>query len=574
MSSADSHSSLRKMLTSPVAIITLLVSAWFIIAFLITPNLTILKQIFMPQGEFSFTVWERLSRSERAKRALLNSFLLGVTLSITVNIVGTFIVLVTQYFKVYGARILWLVYASPLVYGGVVLVAGYKFLYGSSGIFTKSLMQIFPSMNEEWFIGFWPVVFVMTFSMTGNHLLFLSSAIAKIDYSTIEAARQLGASQWTILRTVVFPTLKPTLFSLTILKFLGGLGAFVVPLMLGGRQFPTIAPMILSFSQSATSRDLAAALAILLALATLIMLAWLNYLERNGTYFSVSKVPSILQKQKIENPFANIMVHALAYLLFLIYLLPPLFIIVFSFTDAATISSGQITLSSFTLENYATILRDAKAYQPFLVSVAYSAVASIAVVGGMLFVARIITQYRNSLSQWLEYLFHIPWIMPGALLSLGLIVSFDHPNPLVGGRVLTGTVILLGLAYIITKIPFTLRMIKASFMSIHSSLEEAASLLGASQLTIFRRVLFPIVAPSALAIAALNFNALLDNYDMAVFLSHPFYQPLGIFIKNATEGERSGDTIALTFVYAVILMVIAMLILYLVYGRGTKAVKG
>src|SRR5699024_11336131 len=64
--------------------------------------------------------------------------------------------------------------------------------------------------------------------------------------------------------------------SITVLTFLGGLGAMAVPLVLGGTEFQTISPMILSFSNSLTSRDLAAALAIILGLATMIMLVVLK----------------------------------------------------------------------------------------------------------------------------------------------------------------------------------------------------------------------------------------------------------------------------------------------------------
>ena len=129
------------------------------------------------------------------------------------------------------------------------------------------------------------------------------------------------------------------------------------------------------------------------------------------------------------------------------------------------------------------------------------------------------------------------------------------------------------LGYVIEKIPFTLRMLKASFMGISSSMEEAASILGASQMQTFRRVLMPLVIPVASAITALNFNSLLDNYDTAVFLAHPFFQPLGIFIQNATTQDTINDTTALTFVYTVLLMIISTITLYLVYGRSTGASK-
>ncbi|XCB28970.1 hypothetical protein RQN30_06670 [Arcanobacterium hippocoleae] len=90
----------------------------------------------------------------------------------TVNITGIFIVLVTRYFAIKGAKILWIGYATSLVYGGITLVSGYKFIYGQNGYLTQLMLKVFPGMDAAWFSGMLAVVFVMTFATTGNHMLF------------------------------------------------------------------------------------------------------------------------------------------------------------------------------------------------------------------------------------------------------------------------------------------------------------------------------------------------------------------------------------------------------------------
>lgn len=569
----DSKKNIKALFQSPMFVLILVIVGWFIATFLILPNLVLLLEVFRPDGEWSFGVWSKLLASERAMNSLRNSFLLAFVLIFSVNIVGIFIVLVTRYFDVVGARFLYLAFATSLVYGGVVMASGYKLIYGPNGFLTNVALQMFPELDTNWFTGMFAVIVVSTIAGTGNHLLFMSSAMQKVDHQTVEAAKQMGASMGTILRQIVLPVLKPTLFSITVLTFLGGLGAMAVPLVLGGSDFQTISPMILSFSNSLTSRDLAAALAMILGLSTMIMLFVLNRLERGGTYFSVSKVSVELPKQKIDNVAANIVVHVAAYALAVIYAVPPILIVVFSFTNASAISTGKLSLSSFTLENYIAIFTEAAAFEPFLISIAYSAVASVIVVVAMLFVARIIQRFPSTLTNWIEYLLHLPWILPATMIALGLVLTFGQQRVLVGGFALTGTLIILAIGYIIEKIPFTLRMLKASFMGISSSMEEAASILGASQMQTFGRVLMPLVVPAASAIAALNFNSLLDNYDTAVFLAHPFYQPLGIFIQNATTQDTINDTTALTFVYTVLLMIISTITLYLVYGRNANISK-
>jgi iron(III) transport system permease protein len=562
--------STRSMLRSPFILIVGTVLTWFIAAFLVWPNLNVLIATFFPDGSFSGRAAEKLFSSQRAMKSLGNSFLLAAALSITVNIVGIFIVLVTHYFRIRGSRILFLGYATTFIYGGIVLAAGYKFIYGERGIVTTFLLNVFPGMEPGWFSGFFAVLAVMTFATTTNHMLFVANALKGVDYQTIEAARNLGASTWTILRRIVLPMLKPTLFAVTILSFLTGLGALSAPQVLGGRDFQTITPMILTFTNSPTSRDLAALLAVILGVATILMLAVMSRMEKGGTYFSVSKVSSALQKQRITNPAANVAVHAAAYVLFAIYTMPVILIVLFSFADGAAIQTGQMSLGNLTLDNYARVLTQPSGLRPFVTSVVYSALAAVIAVGGLLFVARLLQKYKNWLTATFEYLLHIPWILPSALLALGLIISYDHPNPLVGGAVLTGTTVILLIAFVTVKIPFTLRMLKASFASVNSSLEEAAAIMGAGTLYVFRRILLPLVLPAAAAIAALNFNSMLDDYDTAIFLAHPLVQPLGLVIKANTDGAEGVDGVSNTFVYTVLLMVITGLTMYLVYGRSGR----
>lgn len=567
-------SSISRMIRSPFVIVTGAIVGWFIVAFLIWPNANLLVQTFVPDGEPTLRAVEKLASSERAMTSLSNSFLLAFVLSVTVNVVGIFVVLVTRYYDIRGGRILWLGYATTLIYGGIVLAAGYKFVYGADGIITGFLLRLFPEMDPDWFSGFFAVVVVMTLATTTNHLLFVSSALSKVDHQTIEAARSMGASEWTILRRVVLPMLKPVLFAVTILTFLGGLGALSAPQVLGGRDFQTITPIILTFAATPSSRDIAALLALVLGIATVLLLIVLTRIEKGGTYFSIAKVSSQLVKQKIRNPVLNVAVHVVAYALFAAYLLPVILIVLYSFQDSRAIESGQFRFSTMSLDNYVRVLGESASLRPFVISIVYAGLASLISVLGLLFVARIIAKHRNAITLAAEYLLHIPWILPTTLIALGLIISYDHPSPLVGGRVLTGTTVILLIAYVIGKIPFTLRLLKAAFSGINDNLEEAASLMGARTLYVFRRILLPAVLPTVLAIGALNFNSLLDDYDTSVFLAHPLFQPLGLVIKASTEGDANLDARANTFVYTVLLMIITGATMYLVYGRGARDRSG
>lgn len=548
--------------------------AWFVLGFLVLPNLNVLYTTFFGEGGFTTEPLHKLMKSARAMKSLRNSFVLAVSLSVTVGFVGTCLVLLTDYFDIKGAKILRLGYMTTLIYGGVILVSGYKFLYGDNGYLTNILAGIFPNFNTKWFVGYWAVLFVMTFACTSNHLIFLSNAIRKVDFQTVEAAKNMGASTMTILLKVVIPVLLPSMFAVTILTFITGLSATSAPLIVGGENFQTITPMILTFSKSLGSRDLAALLSIFLGFATIILLAVMTHIEKKGNYMSVSKVKTTIVKQKINNKAANILAHAFAYILFLIYTVPVVLIILFSFTDSKSIATRQLSFRSFTLQNYQKLLASSSAYKPFLVSVCYAALASVGVVVLVIAACRIIHKYQNKWSSALEYSLLIPWLLPSTLIAIGLITTFSVPQWFIGGKVLSGTLLIMLLAYIIIKIPFTLRMTKAAFFSIDNSLEDAAKNLGAGSMYTFFRILLPIILPSVLAVFALNFNGLLTDYDLSVFLYHPLYQPLGVYIKNLTDSTTLADNTAMTFVYAVMVMIISAITLYLVYGRKSDKIKG
>lgn len=308
----------QKRNISPGAVLVRLILAYLIVIFIVYPNANLLVNVFYKNGDFSTDVFSKIARSKRALRSMVNSFVLAISMIISVNVVGTLIVLLSEYWKIKGARILKLGYLTSLIYGGVTLVTGYKYVYGNNGILTKFLVMLFPSLDPNWFTGYWAVIFIMTFACTSNHIIFLTNAVRALDGHIIEAAKNMGASGTRIFFSVVLPTLKPTFFAITILTFLTGLGAMSAPLIVGGPDFQTINPMIITFANSPYSREIAALLAVILGLATMLLLTILNKIERGGHYISISKTKVRLEKQEIQNPVMNVMAHIIGYVLFLI----------------------------------------------------------------------------------------------------------------------------------------------------------------------------------------------------------------------------------------------------------------
>ena len=591
---------------SVVKAVGFLLYLYIFLGFMVVPCFNTLASVFntvKPDGSRDPWAVIRFFFAGNMGKYVLNSLKLALALVVTVNIVGVSIVLLTEYFDIKGAKILRLGYMTTMIYSGVALVTGYLFLYDSNGIITAQLVKIFPEMNKSWFTGFNAVWFTMTFACTSNHALFLRNAIRGIDYNTVEAARNMGAKPMKVLWKVVFPTLVPTMFSLTVMTFITGLCAMSAPTLLG---YDSINPEIVRLAGSSAADESfpqarAALLSVILAMFTIVLLTVLSSYERKGHYLSVSKTKAKLQKQKITNPIANILTHIYAYILFIIYMTPVVMIVIFSFQTYSAIRMKRINFGGWTMLNYIgqrdyaylTSRGDYKIRKgsisglfsndvtmsgiklSFVLSALAAALACIIVVVA----CNYIFKNRKKISGvLLEYSLLFPWLLPTILICYSYRTFFNSESVFyVGGNNLyyaENVRLLIVLAYTVVKLPFSLRMIKASFYAIDEELEDAAKNLGSSPFWTFLKVKLPIILPSVLAVFALNFNALFTEYDMSATFASSYGVSYAMVIQSmcAEEGmygynvNASGRRCAST----VFIMVVSGIILYLVYGVGAR----
>ena len=587
-------------------IIGFLLYAYLFFGFMLIPCFNTLASVFAtvkPDGTRDPWAVIRFFFAGNMGRYVLNSLKLAVCLVVTVNIVGISIVLLTEYFDIKGARILRLGYMTTMIYSGVALVTGYLFLYDSDGIITTQLVKLFPGINKNWFSGFRAVLFTMTFACTSNHALFLRNAIRGIDYNTVEAARNMGAGPFKVLRKVVFPTLVPTLFSLTVMTFITGLCAMSAPTLLG---YDSINPEIVRLAGSSAADEAfpqarAALLSVMLAIFTIVLLTVLTAYESKGHYLSVSKTKAKLVKQKINSKPGNILAHIYAYVLFIIYMTPVVMIVLFSFQTYKAIRMKTLDLTSWSMLNFFgsrdyEYLTNRGTYKlrknaisglfsneatlsgiklSFIMSVIAAALACIIVVVACNYIFK---NRKKASGKALEYTLLFPWLLPTILICYSYRTFFNSESVFyVGGKNLyyaQNVRLLIVMAYTVTKLPFSLRMIKASFYTIDEELEEAARNLGSGAVRTFLKVKLPIILSSVLAVFALNFNALFTEYDMSATFASSYGTTYAMVIQSmcAEEGmygyniNASGRRCAST----VFIMLVSGVILYLVYGVGSR----
>lgn len=593
----------------PAALGKLICGALFVylfLGFMVIPCWNTLKSIFTATnsaGEADPLAVIRFFLAGNMKTYVWNSLKLALILVVTVNVVGISIVLLTEYFDIKGAGILRLGYMTTLIYGGVALVTGYLFLYGNTGIVTSALGKLLPGFNTKWFTGFSATLFTMTFACTGNHMLFLRNAIRGIDYNTVEAARNMGAKPFRVLCTVVLPTLLPTLFSLTVMAFIAGLCAMSAPTLLG---YDSINPEIVrlagtSGGSEAFPQARAALLSVILACFTVVLLTILSAYERKGHYLSVSKTKTKLQKQKITNPIANVAAHIYAYVLFVIYMIPVVMIFLFSFQAYQAVRAKRLDIRNWTFinyygsQNYDYVLASGKVTTRegaisglfsnhvtlggIRLSFLFATVAAVLACVIVVIACEYIFKNRNKKrSVIVEYCMLFPWLLPTVLICYSYRSYFNSESVwYVGNQNLyygNNVWMLIILAYIVTKLPFSIRMIKASFYAIDEEMEDAAKNLGSGSLRTLLQIKLPIILPSVLAVLALNFRSLFTEYDMSATFANPHAITYAMVMQNMTGDEGiSGYNINATgrrCASTVFIMLVSGVILYLVYGVGGR----
>lgn len=552
-----------------IGIITLL---WFLATFLIVPMFYTFKTAFFSDNQLRLVeVTRDLFGSKRVLFALKNTVWLTLFCTVTVGIVGIFQVLTLEYFYVRGRALLKIGFAIPIVFGGVVAAAGYKFTYGPTGILTLIAQSVLPNLSDDWFIGGWGVLYSQTFLLTGFYFLFMRAAMRKVDYSTIEAARSMGASEFTVLRRVVFPVLLPSLLAVILLTMYVTISSFAVAEIIGGRKFIVISQMIITLNAIGRP-DMAAYLATLMGLFIMMMILLMQWAEAKGSYSGGAKTTVPIELKRVKNPIANVVLHVTTYALLIIYATPVVLVILFSFAPGSSIGT-EIFPSSFTFSNYRKVLFGGVASEPFYNSFK---MVSFAVVAGLcttLFAVSVIDKQKNIFGRILDIGFFLPWLVPSVLLAIGYIVTFDTPNPLVGNYVLLGSFMIVPIAYIVSYLPHMVRFVRAAFMGIDPSLDEAARALGAKSFYRFRRVKLPLLFPTVMLAGGYVFNELLSEYPLSAFLYNVNNKPLSIAIVQS-DLNQDPEQAAISLVYAVLIMCFTLAVLLvaerLSLGKGPK----
>lgn len=125
-----------------------------------------------------------------------------------------------------------------------------------------------------------------------------------------------------------------------------------------------------------------------------------------------------------------------------------------------------------------------------------------------------ITRYHFAGRDALNALFLSPLIIPHLVLGVALLRLFS----LIGA---TGSFFWLVLAHVVVVTPYVLRLVVAASTGADRSCEQAALSLGASDMTVFRRITLPMILPGVSGGWLLAFINSFDEVTMSIFVTAP-----------------------------------------------------
>lgn len=482
-------------------------------------------------------------------RALGNSVMISLFSVLGAGILGTALAYLFFRFSFPLRRVLMALAVMPLALPPLVGVLAFLFLYGESGILPRGLQALFGLQEVPFaFEGLWAVWLVHVYTMYVYFYLFVTAALRGIDKSMLEASADLGASTARTFRRVIVPQLRPSLVSASLLVFMISMASFTAPLLFAGTEnFLTL--QIYNYKTNG-NLDLSATVSVVLTTICLLFLLFMEWTNKRSGQGSATK-GSAPTAQPIRSGWANALALVGAITLLLFLLLPILTIALISFAEEGS-WTVQILPARYTWANYMSLLSDPDVLEPILNSLQ---MAIIATVGNVIFgvlAALFITKGQIRGRGVVRVLAALPFAIPGTVIAVNMIVTFNEASALSFGQVLVGTFWILPLAYFVRHIPLIVRSTIAALENYDDRLTEASADLGARFSMTFRRVVLPLIGPGILAGTLLTFVTALGEFVSSIMLYIYSNRPISVEILSQLRLYDFGAAAA----YSVFLMIL------------------
>ncbi|WP_101392627.1 iron ABC transporter permease [Streptomyces sp. TLI_146] len=460
-----------------------------------------------------------------------------------------------------GRNLLRAVVTVPFVLPTVVVGTAFLALLGRGGL-----------LDELWGVRLdttvWAILLAHVFFNYAVVVRTVGGLWAQLDPRQEEAARVLGASRFAAWRTVTLPALGPAVAAAALMVFLFTFTSFGVVQILGGPTFSTLEVEI--YRQTAELLDLptAAVLTIVQFAAVGAVLAVHAWTVRRRE--SALKLVDPAQTARRPRGAGQWTLLAAVLAVIAVLILLPLGVLVARSLDTPDGYGFGYFRSLQSVGEGGTFL--VPPLEAVWNSVQYALAATgIALVIGAL-AAAALTRRGGRLVRGFDALLMLPLGVSAVTVGFGFLITLDRP-PLD----LRTSWILVPLAQALVGVPFVVRTMLPVLRAVDGRLREAAAVLGASPLRVWREVDLPLVRRALLIAAGFAFAVSLGEFGATVFIARPDRPTLPVAVARllGRAGDLNyGQAMALSTILMVVCAVSLLLLERILPQPRTNSVGG
>lgn len=480
---------------------------------------------------------------------LINSFKVSLCGTITALLIGTPLAYFFVQYKIKGKKILRMLIILTSMSAPFIGAYSWILLLGRNGVITTFLSNALNITMPDIY-GFGGILLVFTTQLFSLVFLYVSGALSNVDNSLIEASENMGCTGVKRFFKIIIPLIMPTLLAAALLVFMRAFADFGTPMMIG-EGFRTFPQLIFNafISEVGENAPLASALSVIAIIITTVVFLVQKW-ESNKNSFSMNALHPIEEKE--IHGWKNFLIHLYTYFVVGIAVLPQAYVIYTSFKN----TKGMVFQPGYSFDSYRKIF-DSELGRSIFNTLIIPIAALIFVVLLAVLIAYIAVRRRNALTGLVDVLSMIPYIVPGTVVGIALVISFKRP--------ITGGMFIMVVALIIRRLPYTIRSSVAILQQIPMSIEEAALSLGSSKFKTFFKITMPMMSAGIISGAILSWVTMISELSTAIILYSVKTQTLTVSIYTSVIRGQYGVAAALSTVLT-LLTVLSLLVFNKISG--------
>jgi iron(III) transport system permease protein len=510
--------------------------------------------LFAEDGGFTLAHYRDFLAFPYYSRTIGHSFLVSSLVTLCALLVAVPVAFLVARVDIPGKAVLKTLAILPLVSPPFIGAYSWILLFGRAGYVTTLLQKVGVTVPTVY--GMHGIVLALTLNLYPFVLLMLAGALQALDQSLEEAAQGLGSSPWRVFWTVTVPVTMPSVLGGALLVFLTAFADFGAPMIIGeGYQvLPTIVYSLFVDEMGGTPAKASTAATLLVLCTTVILL--LQYWAVGRKRYAMTQLRPIPPVR--PRPALRWMATVYVYLVVALSLVPAAVVAVTSFFE----SRGPVLYPNFSLGNYREVLFNVP--RAIANSFVLSSVSTLLDVLLGTLIAYLVVRRRSVTTAALDSCIMVPYAVPGTVIGVAFIVAFNKP-PIV----LTGTFLILLLAYFIRRLPYSVRAGSAILHQIDPSVEEASISLGVSPLKSFAKVTARLMLPGIVSGGILTWVQTITEISATIFLYFGAWSTITVVIYRQVSSSNFGSAAAAS---TILLVAVFIPVLIVNWAMGERAV--